>query len=212
MAGKFVSIGSALVALALSLVMLAPVAAGAQDGINIEVIPGDAETLQVTVTADGLDEFEGGRAVVYQCANADATGDPIAPTEDDCFAPSNSAQYLIGQVEDGAFTTTYPLQVQGIGANGASCIAVPPATSSCQIVVAASKDGKAAIAGAPVDSIVAAATEAGETAPTPLSELPRTGLSGPQTFMLLAAAMGVLYLGYLSHSAAAPARVSAKRN
>lgn len=200
---------SLIAALALCLTLFSATAAGAQESIDIDVTPGTTDVLEVTVTAEGLDEFEGGRAVVYQCANADAAGEAISPTEDDCFAPSNTDQYLIGEVVDGTFTTTYSLKTANIGANAASCIGVPPATSSCQIVVAASKDGRAAIAGAPVDSIVSSAVEAGGS--SGLSELPDTGLSASQTMVLMAFGLGLAYLGYLSWSAASPARVSTKR-
>lgn len=205
----------------LAVLTLGPGVAGAQDGIEIDIEPSESfeETGDIVVTAEGLEDFEGGRAVVYQCANADTTGAPIAPTEDDCFPPANPDQYLIGEVVDGAFSATYPLQVRDIGANASQCVGLPPATTNCQIVVAASKGGLAAIKGAPVDELIDQLTAddaevAGETETNdaPLTELPRTGLSTPMALMLGAAGLGLAYFGYLAWSAAAPARLARQRS
>ncbi len=43
----------------------------------------------VVVTVDGLDGFADGTLAIYQCGNADSSGSPIDPTEDDCFAPDD---------------------------------------------------------------------------------------------------------------------------
>lgn len=190
-------------ALVVGVVGVAGSPAGAQaDDLDVTVVagPGFPERTDVEVTIVDLGDFDGGRAVVYQCANADASGAPITPTEDDCFTPDNEANYLVLPIAGDTVEVTYPLRLSGIGANSASCVTLPPATVSCLLVVAASKDDAAILTGVSVDELVARAQ------PSEMDGLPVTGADLRLVVPLTAAGAVSLYLGWFAWSAAAPGR------
>ncbi len=207
------------VAVAVGLLSVNAVSAqGLPRQIEVAATEDFGDSLEVDVSLTGMDEFEGGTAAVYLCANADADGNPIVPTAGDCIAPGADG-YVFGTIENGAYETTYPLQLEGIGANRASCVLPEDDQLSCQVVVATTVGGEAKITGVPLDGLLAQLSlerivEAGQL-PSPnadaevlgtvqIEELADTGLSRDMTMMLLMASGIAIYLGYLITSAAWP--------
>lgn len=207
------------VAVAVGLLSVNAVSAqGLPRQIEVAATEDFGDSLEVDVSLTGMDEFEGGTAAVYLCANADADGNPIVPTAADCIAPGADG-YVFGTIENGAYETTYPLQLEGIGANSASCVLPEDDQLSCQVVVATTVGGEAKITGVPLDGLLAQLSlerivEAGQL-PSPnadaevlgtvqIEELADTGLSRDMTMMLLMASGIAIYLGYLITSAAWP--------
>lgn len=209
------------VAVAVGLLSVNAVSAqGPPRQIEVAATEDFGESLEVDVSLTGMDEFEGGTAAVYLCANADATGNAIVPTAADCIAPGTDG-YVFGTIENGSYETTYPLQLEGIGANGATCVLPEEDQLSCQVVVATTMGGEAKITGVPLDGLLAQLSlerivEAGQL-PSPetdaaaevlgsvqIEELAETGLSRDLTMMLLLGSGVAIYLGYLITSAAWP--------
>lgn len=194
-------------------------AEGVPRQIEIAATEDFGDSLEVAVSVTGMDDFEGGTAAVYLCANADGDGNPIVPTAADCIAPGADG-YVFGTIENGVFETTYALQLEGIGSNGASCVLPENDQLSCQVVVATTAGGEAKITGVPLDGLLAQLSleriaESGEL-PTAeadaevmgtvqIEELANTGLSRDLTMMLLIGSGVAIYLGYLISSAAWPA-------
>lgn len=207
------------VAVAVGLVSINAVAAeGVPRQIEVAATDDFGDSLEVAVSLSGMDDFEGGTAAVYLCANADAEGNPIVPTAADCIAPGTDG-YVFGTIENGVYETTYALQLDGIGANGASCVLPENDQLSCQVVVATTSDGEAKITGVPLDGLLAqlsleriaesgqlpaAEADAEVIGSVQIEELADTGLSRDLTMMLLIGSGVAIYLGYLISSAAWP--------
>lgn len=197
--------------------------AAAQSDRQVDIVAAEDfdDTGEITVEVTGLDDFDGGTAAIYLCANADSDGEPIMASADDCFAPGDEG-YVFGQIQGARFQATYVLRTEGIGLNSARCQIPDDEMTSCQLVVAATLDGDANITGVPLDALVARLTTADlvdddvlggddadvlDTTAQP-DELPVTGLSREATMVLLGAAAALVYLGYLFWSATAPARAA----
>lgn len=195
----------------------------AQGDRQVELAPTEnfEDTREVAVRLTGLDDFDGGTAAIYLCANADADGQPIVPTADDCFAPGEEG-YTFGPIVDASFEAVYRLRLTGIGVNDARCVLPEDGATSCQMVVATTHEGDAKITGVPVDALLARlattngvengrlpagpATDSEVLGTTEVNVLADTGLSRDATLVLVIAAGGLFYLGYLFWSAASPAR------
>ena len=187
--------------------------------IEISATEDFGETFEVDVSLTGLADFDGGTAAVYLCGNADADGNPIVPTADDCIAPGTDG-YVFGTIEGGEYATVYALTFESIGVNGATCVLPEDDQLSCQVVVATTMDGEAKITGVPVDALLAQLSldqivEAGQLPSGPaadaevlgtvqIEELAQTGLSRDLTLLLLTGSGLAIYLGYLLWSAAVP--------
>lgn len=194
----------ALSVLTFTLVAAGPLAAQQRQlDVTIEPGPEFPASTAVIVTVEDLGDFVTGRAVIYQCGNADASGAPIEPTEKDCFAPGNTSNYLVLPIGGPTLELTYPMRLDGIGENGASCVPAAPGADDCQLVVAVAQGDDAVLVGVSLDDVVTAAQE------TELDQLPVTGLSGTAELAIAGLAVGLLYLGWFSWSAARPARARA---
>jgi hypothetical protein len=122
--------------------------------MEVSPLPDFDESGEVAVRLSGLEDFEGGTAAVYVCANASVGGDPILPTSGDCFAPDTDG-YVFGPIVGANFESRYALQLDGIGIHSAQCLLPEDGAHSCQLVVAATLGGDSTITGVALDGLLA---------------------------------------------------------
>lgn len=170
--------------------------AGAQTSFDVSVEATSPAIGQLTVSATGLDDFVGGRLVVYVCGNADADFVPITPTEQDCIGPGGTG-YRSVPIDEPTVEIRYTLRTNFLGSNDARCIATFADNPPCNLVVAAVSDDGTEITGVPLDDVLADIAAAGVEP----DELAATGLSNTASAVLLFVAAAVIYLGYLLWSA-----------
>ncbi|MFN3219020.1 MAG: hypothetical protein ACE367_21215 [Acidimicrobiales bacterium] len=207
---------AALVVGALAMVLTIAPAIAQQGGGNADrrldvtvTAQGDAPRRNiVTVDVDGLSAFAEGTLVVYQCGNADRTGRPIEPTEDDCFAPDDDGYTTVSIEDEASATVRYQIARRGIGANAARCIPTLDGAAPCQIVVGAVDGADAEIVGVALDDVLADLDEAAAAdrpgtpgAGEPVTTLPVTGPGTRGVAIALFIAAGCLYTGSLLRSA-----------
>jgi hypothetical protein len=163
----------------------------------------------VTVDVGGLSAFADGTLVVYQCGNADSSGRPIEPAEDDCFAPDDDGYVTVPIGDESSTTLRYQIARRGIGANAARCIPTLDGAAPCQVVVGAVHGSDAEIVGVALDEALAdldeaAAADRPDAAGTgdgePATTLPVTGPGTRSVAIALFIAAGCLYVGSLLRS------------
>jgi hypothetical protein len=208
---------AALVVGALALVLTVAPAVAQQGGGNADrrlevavAAQGDAPRRNiVTVDVGGLAAFAGGTLVVYQCGNADSSGRPIEPTEDDCFAPDDEGYITVSIGDETSTSVRYQIARSGIGANAARCIPTLDGADPCQVVVGAVDGSDAEIVGVPLDEALADLDEAtaadrpdasGAGDDEPATTLPVTGPGTRGVAIALFIAAGCLYVGSLLRS------------
>ena len=122
--------------------------------MEVSPLPDFDESGEVAVRLSGLEDFEGGTAAVYVCANASVGGDQILPTSGYSFAPDTDG-YVFGPIVGANFESRYALQLDGIGINSAQCLLPEDGAHSCQLVVAATLGGDSTITGVALDGLLA---------------------------------------------------------